>query len=204
MRRLDGGAGRRRGRRQALNPAAGARQFRASCWCGARGRGSHSPHPGGVGAPPGGTTVPCQELADDRRECAAKARPDAGRRTPQQSAERRAGPRHWPVISGDPEIGPPARRATGCGASAPAPVGALLPLVFRGAENGQGVPAPPKRADGAWLFDNRVGTRCSAGELCRAFQMFDAGLRPQYRRNNRNIAKKHHCAIPYGFEGDAP
>jgi hypothetical protein len=34
---------------------------------------------------------------------------------PQQSVERRAGPRHGPVISGDPEMGPLARRATGCG-----------------------------------------------------------------------------------------
>ena len=32
--------------------------------CGARGRGSQATLPGGVGAPPGGTTAPCQELAD--------------------------------------------------------------------------------------------------------------------------------------------
>jgi len=32
---------------------------------------------------------------------------------PRWSAERRAGRRHRPVISGDPEIGPTARRATG-------------------------------------------------------------------------------------------
>jgi hypothetical protein len=31
------------------------------------------------------------------------------------NAERRAGQRHWPVIPGDPGIGPTARRATGCG-----------------------------------------------------------------------------------------
>jgi hypothetical protein len=49
---------------------------------------------------------------------------------PQQGAERRAGPRQGPVISGDPEMGPLARRTTGCGASAPAPVGALLPSIF--------------------------------------------------------------------------
>src|SRR5205085_3405544 len=43
------------------------------------------------------------------------------------------------VISGDPEMGPLARRTTGCGASAPAPVGALLPsFFFRGAEIDQG------------------------------------------------------------------
>ena len=102
-------------------------------------------HSGGVGAPPGGTTASCQELADDRWAHfapPAKARPDAGRRTPQQSAERRAGPRHGPVISGDPEIGPLARRATGCGVSAPAPVGALLPSIFRERKQAKGHPPP--------------------------------------------------------------
>src|SRR3954451_1255261 len=59
------------------------------------------------------------------RAPSTKARPAAVVRTPQQSAERRAG--HGPVISGDPEIGPLARRTIGCGASAPALVGALLP-----------------------------------------------------------------------------
>src|SRR6185369_15865158 len=72
-----------------------------------------------------------------------KARPAAVRRTPQQSAERRAGPRHGPVIFGRfPKIDLAARQVTGCGASAPAPVGALLPSFFRGAENGHGAPAP--------------------------------------------------------------
>jgi hypothetical protein len=35
---------------------------------GARGRGMNAPPnpPGGAGAPPGDTTVPCQELADGR------------------------------------------------------------------------------------------------------------------------------------------
>ena len=85
---------------------------------------------GGVGAPPGDTTIPCREPAD-RRKC-RKARPDAVVRTPPQSVERRAGLRHGPAISGDPEMGPLARRTTGCGASAPAPVGALLPSRFSG------------------------------------------------------------------------
>src|SRR5712691_5031901 len=57
----------------------------------------------------------------------SKARPGAGRKTPRWSAERRAGLRHWPVIPGDPGIGPTARRATGCGVPHPAPVGALPP-----------------------------------------------------------------------------
>src|SRR4029077_7632693 len=38
--------------------------------------------------------------------------------------------------------GPLARRTTGCGASAPAPVGALLPSFFLESGNGQGAPAP--------------------------------------------------------------
>ena len=117
-------------------------------------------HSGGVGAPPGGTTASCQELADDRWARFApptKARPDAVRRTPQQSAERRAGLRHWPVIFGDPKIGPLARRTIGCGASAPAPVGALLPSFFRERKWTKGHPPPPQRVAERWLFDNRIG-----------------------------------------------
>jgi hypothetical protein len=34
---------------------------------------------------------------------------------PRWSAERRAGLRYWPAICGDPQIGPAARRAKGCG-----------------------------------------------------------------------------------------
>ena len=85
-----------------------------------------------------------------RRKC-RKARPDAGRRTPQQSVERRAGPRHGPVISGDPEMGLTARRATGCGASAPAPVGALLPSFFPGVEMDKGIRRPHKKPGGGAL-----------------------------------------------------
>ena len=129
---------------------------------------THSAHSGGVGAPLGGTTASCQELADDRWACFApstKARPDAGRRTPQQSAERRAGPRHGPVISGDPEIGPLARRTIGCGASAPAPVGALLPSFFRGAETDEGHPgalAQTGRRSVVYECNASEGTRCPA------------------------------------------
>ena len=76
-------------------------------------------------------------------EAMLKARPGAVVRTPQQSVERRAGLRHWPVIFGRfPKIGPLARRTTGCGASAPAPVGALLPSFFWGTEKDKGHPAP--------------------------------------------------------------
>src|SRR2546430_1679892 len=61
---------------------------------------------------------------------------NSGRNPPYQPSRR---PAIRPVISGDPEIGPLARRVTGCGASAPAPVGALLPH-FLGSRNGQGAP----------------------------------------------------------------
>jgi hypothetical protein len=62
--------------------------------------------------------------ANGRKRRTSEARPGAearfrSREMPRWSAERRAGQRHWPVISGEPEIGPTARRATGCGASAP-------------------------------------------------------------------------------------
>ena len=103
MRRLERGAGRRRDRRtgpRIRQPALGNSGPRA----GAAPAGvlTHSTHSGGVGAPPGDTMVPCQELADDRWARFApstKARPAAVVRTPQQSVERRAGLRYWPVIS---------------------------------------------------------------------------------------------------------
>src|SRR2546423_14870656 len=63
---------------------------------------------------------PLESAARRRKENAA-----AERREARRSAIR-------PVISGDPEMGPLARRTIGCGASAPAPVGALLPLIFSG------------------------------------------------------------------------
>ena len=42
------------------------RRREAGPGCGARGSISQDWHPGGAGAPPGSTTRPCQELADDR------------------------------------------------------------------------------------------------------------------------------------------
>ena len=99
---------------QVLDPAAGARQFRALVGA-APALPARNRHPGGGGAPPRDTTIPCQELADCRKYPGKKARPAAVRRTPRQSAERRAGPRHGPVIFGDPKIGPLARRTIGCG-----------------------------------------------------------------------------------------
>ena len=131
MRRRDGGAGRKVGARQwLLTPAAGARQFRASCWGGARGRDSQPRTRAASGLRPEVLRPPARSWLTATRIASPKARPDAVRKTPQQGAERRAGLRHWPVISGDPEMDPAARRVTRCGASAPAPVGALLPLTF--------------------------------------------------------------------------
>src|SRR5207249_3396960 len=54
-----------------------------------------------------------RESADqDGEKPSRKARPGFDRK-PRWSAERRAGRRHRPVIAGEPEIGPTARRATG-------------------------------------------------------------------------------------------
>ncbi len=107
--------------------------------------------PGRLRQPALGVLRPlCEELANgpaDSPGCASAGRSrgiaEERCQEPQQGAERRAGLRHWPVISGDPEMGSTARRALGCGVSAPAPVGALLPLIFStGAEDRQGAPAP--------------------------------------------------------------
>ena len=51
---------------QSFLEVAGARRNPVLGRCGARAHGSQSMRPGGVGAPPGGTMAPCQELADGR------------------------------------------------------------------------------------------------------------------------------------------
>src|SRR5437016_12511813 len=93
--------------------------------------------------------IPCQELADDRWAHFApstKARPDAVVRTPQQSAERRArarvmglGDLRRPGDRLDREASHRVRR------SAPAPVGALLPLIFWEQNMDKGLPAPQSK-----------------------------------------------------------
>gem|GEM_PF-4846212 len=134
-------------------------------------------HSGGVGAPPGGTMASCQELADvaglgpgglmrtlcrqssNRRRVqrntppSTKARPDAVVRTPQQSVERRAGLRHWPVIS---ERSRRSTRPRGGSRGAALPhqrLSALCsPHFFWGAEKRRRAPgAPPTRAAQRWL-----------------------------------------------------
>jgi hypothetical protein len=46
------------------NPADGTGQFPVSFGVAPAAVLTHSTHSGGVGAPPGDTTIPCQELAD--------------------------------------------------------------------------------------------------------------------------------------------
>src|SRR5205085_3122283 len=100
-----------------------------------------------------------QELADHRARTKSMMESRArDRRKPQQSAERRAGRRNRPVIFGDPKIGPLARRTTGCGVSASAPVGALLPSFFSAAETDEGHPAPSYKPDGGALACRTLAT----------------------------------------------
>ena len=74
-------------------------------------------HSGCVGAPPGDTTVPCQELADGWRAYLAPPSESAARRSSENAAmERRKArrPRHGRSSPAElPEIGPIARRVTG-------------------------------------------------------------------------------------------
>jgi hypothetical protein len=72
---------------------------------------------------------------------------------PPQSVERRTGPRHGLVISGDPEMGPLARRTTGAAASAPAPVGALLPSFSGERKQTKGIRRPAKKPGGGALAE---------------------------------------------------
>ena len=71
---------------------AGARRNPVLGRCGARVQGLRKTlRPGGVGAPPGGTMAPCQELADGRGAgrkppLRQKARPGAETRTPRWRA----------------------------------------------------------------------------------------------------------------------
>jgi hypothetical protein len=142
MRRLDGGAGRRRAWRCA---SLLRRPKRETAAAGAAPAGVVRSHaPGRLRDPPWGYYGPCARCSlkapvhrGEKRGPELRHRPRRCRE-PQQGAERRAGPRHGPAIFGDPKIGPSARWAIGCGVSAPAPVGALLPSRFSGSGRGQG------------------------------------------------------------------
>ena len=112
-------------------------------------------------AMPGGTRTALQGACwTGRRKCwFPEARPGAAAEEtppemPRWSAERRAGQRYWPVIPGDPGIGPTARRVTGCGVPHPAPVGALPPLGSGSEKGDYGVPGASQKIRAAehWLF----------------------------------------------------
>jgi hypothetical protein len=104
-----------------------------------------------------------QELADqDGANATWKARP-GNRKEPRWSAERRAGWRYQPVISGEPEIGPTARRATGCGASAPSACRRSAPLVAGGKED-NGVPDAANNTGRAALASRVTGQQSVGGK----------------------------------------
>jgi hypothetical protein len=112
MRRLDGGADRRRRWRCGVTPPVAGDNPAGAAPAGVPTHGTHS---GCVGAPPGGTMASRREPADGGRtgpeghggrfpdkgttgarlegqpDRPRKARPDAAVKTPQQGAERRAG-----------------------------------------------------------------------------------------------------------------
>ena len=121
------------------------------------------PLPGGAGAPPGDTTVPCQELADGWPRQPPEARsgrlPKRGRtrepkakRAAPESAARRRKERRWRA-----ERRPRSRKERGTMQTA-APFGAPLPVFLRGAED-YGPPRGRPNNTGdrpCALFDNRI------------------------------------------------
>ena len=152
MRRLERGAGRISGAGDAASSSGSRRPAIPGLGLVRRPRARFAPsHPGGVGAPPGGTMASCQELADGSASTAPlKARPAAVRTTPQQSAERRAGLRYWPVIFGrsrrsaQPRGGHRVRRfrTSACRRSAPP---------RRERQIARGAPRAPRQAGGGAL-----------------------------------------------------
>src|SRR5439155_3863196 len=124
--------------------------------CGARGRASQARTRAASGLRPGALRPPARSwltaagLGRKPNRLRSKARPDAGRKTPRWSAERRAGQRHWPAIPGDPGIGPTARRATGCGVPHQR-LSALCPPRFSGREKGTTAYPAPQRMRAATL-----------------------------------------------------
>jgi len=130
--------------------------------CGACGFGLVSRTLGRLRDPPWGYYGPCARCSlkarSDRRGKRGpelRRKPKGIRREPQQSAARRAGPRHGPAISGEPEIEPTARRLTGAAFRTSA-CRRSAPLVFSGSGKGQrAAGALFKPDDFARLFDNR-------------------------------------------------
>src|SRR4051812_23102216 len=152
MRRLERGAGRKVGTGDAVPNSGSRRLVIPGLGLGRRPRVSlASSHSGGVGAPPGGTKASCRSWLTAARKRAAESA--ARRRKENAAAERRkARRRAYPAgdlrRSGDRldrEAGHRVRR------SAPAPVGALLPLIFGGAEKDNGAARAPQQAGGGAL-----------------------------------------------------
>src|SRR5215216_3933930 len=86
--------------------------------------------PGGLrGSTWASLRAPRQELADGQVAIPSDLTRSVarGQKSPRWSAGRRAGPHHGPAISGEPEIGPTARRATRCGGFRTSAVSALRP-----------------------------------------------------------------------------
>src|SRR5438045_74862 len=127
---------------EVLNSAAGARQFRASGWGGARGRGSHPRTRAASGLRPGTQRSPARSWLTAALKRAAESA--ARRRKENAAAERRKArrPAIRPVISGDPEIGSTARRATGAALPHQRLSALCSPHFLKGAESDQGHPAP--------------------------------------------------------------
>src|SRR5438132_14420950 len=68
---------------------------------------------------------------------------------PRWSAERRAGLRHWPVIPGDPGIGPNRKAGQRVRRSVSAPLGAPPPSHCAGRKNEKGEARPPSKNQAA-------------------------------------------------------
>ena len=130
------GAGGNPGPRPVRRPRAWSRKPRTRAASGLR--------PGAL-RPPARSWLTAAGLGRKPHRLRSKARPGAGRKTPRWSAERRAGQRHWPVIPGDPGIGPTARRVTGAAFRTSASRRSASPRMARDGKAGKGDPGALKK-----------------------------------------------------------